>query len=109
MPKLLFARDARDAAEERRLRKLAGARHAPGDLPPDRHRRAVLRRARPHRPCHPDRHRPSSTPRPSPGYGDVRHLRDATAAGSSTTRFKERSTRLRLSQPQHDATLTGSA
>jgi transposase len=31
MPKLLFARAARDAGEERQLRKLAGARHAPGD------------------------------------------------------------------------------
>ena len=31
MPKLLFARVARDAGEERQLGKLAGARHAPGD------------------------------------------------------------------------------
>jgi transposase len=31
MPKLLFARAARDAGEERQLPKLAGARHAPGD------------------------------------------------------------------------------
>lgn len=31
MPKLLFARPPRDAAEERQVRKLAGARHAPGD------------------------------------------------------------------------------
>ena len=31
MPKLLFARAARDAGEERQLRQLAGARHAPGD------------------------------------------------------------------------------
>ena len=31
MPKLLFARAARDAGEERQLRRLAGARHAPGD------------------------------------------------------------------------------
>jgi transposase len=31
MPKLLYARAARDAEEERQLRKLAGARHAPGD------------------------------------------------------------------------------
>src|SRR5215831_12953503 len=31
MPKLLFARAARDAGEERQLGKLAGARHAPGD------------------------------------------------------------------------------
>ncbi len=31
MPKLLYARAARDAGEERQLRKLAGARHAPGD------------------------------------------------------------------------------
>lgn len=31
MPKLLFARPPRDATEERLIRKLAGARHAPGD------------------------------------------------------------------------------
>jgi len=31
MPKLLFARAARDAEEELAVRKLAGARHAPGD------------------------------------------------------------------------------
>jgi transposase len=31
MPKLLFARAARDEGEERAVRKLAGARHAPGD------------------------------------------------------------------------------
>jgi len=31
MPKLLYARAARDAEEERQLCKLAGARHAPGD------------------------------------------------------------------------------
>src|SRR5918995_2078525 len=31
MPKLLFARPPLDAVEERRIRKLAGARHAPGD------------------------------------------------------------------------------
>lgn len=31
MPKLLFARPPRDAAEERQIHKLAGARHAPGD------------------------------------------------------------------------------
>jgi transposase len=31
MPKLLHARPALDAAEERRIRKLAGSRHAPGD------------------------------------------------------------------------------
>jgi transposase len=31
MPKLLFARAARDDGEERAVRKLAGARHAPGD------------------------------------------------------------------------------
>jgi transposase len=31
MPKLLFARPPLDAAEERRIRKLAGARHAPAD------------------------------------------------------------------------------
>ena len=31
MPKLLFARAARDADEERRVRKLAASRHAPGD------------------------------------------------------------------------------
>jgi hypothetical protein len=31
MPKLLFARPPVDAAEERQIRKLAGARHAPGD------------------------------------------------------------------------------
>ena len=31
MPKLLFARAACDAGEERQLRRLAGARHAPGD------------------------------------------------------------------------------
>jgi len=31
MPKLLFARAARDAGKERQPRKLAGARHAPGD------------------------------------------------------------------------------
>jgi transposase len=31
MPKLLFARAARDAGEERQLRRLAGARHAPAD------------------------------------------------------------------------------
>jgi transposase len=31
MPKLLFARAAHDAGEERQVRKLAGARHAPGD------------------------------------------------------------------------------
>src|SRR3954451_22022143 len=31
MPKLLFARPPMDAAEERRMRKLAGARHAPAD------------------------------------------------------------------------------
>src|SRR4051794_40529341 len=31
MPKLLFARPPRDAAEERTIRKLARARHAPAD------------------------------------------------------------------------------
>ena len=31
MPKLLSARPAGDAAEERKIRRLAGARHAPGD------------------------------------------------------------------------------
>src|SRR3954470_14151307 len=31
MPKLLFARPPLDAVEERKVRKLAGARHAPGD------------------------------------------------------------------------------
>jgi transposase len=31
MPKLLFARPPLDAAEERKIRKLAGARHAPAD------------------------------------------------------------------------------
>src|SRR3954452_25319086 len=31
MPKLLFARPPLDAVEERKLRKLAGARHAPAD------------------------------------------------------------------------------
>ncbi|WP_031170497.1 helix-turn-helix domain-containing protein [Streptosporangium roseum] len=31
MPKLLFARPPLDAAEDRKIRKLAGARHAPGD------------------------------------------------------------------------------
>jgi transposase len=31
MPKLLFARPPLDADEERKIRKLAGARHAPGD------------------------------------------------------------------------------
>jgi transposase len=31
MPKLLFARAARDEREERDVRRLAGARHAPGD------------------------------------------------------------------------------
>lgn len=31
MPKLLRARPPRDAVEERRIRKLAGSRHAPGD------------------------------------------------------------------------------
>jgi len=31
MPKLLFARAARGDEEERAVRKLAGARHAPGD------------------------------------------------------------------------------
>src|SRR3712207_621825 len=31
MPKLLFARPPIDAVEERRFRKLAGARHAPAD------------------------------------------------------------------------------
>src|SRR5918998_2767235 len=31
MPKLLFARPPFDAAEERQIRKLAGARHAPAD------------------------------------------------------------------------------
>jgi transposase len=31
MPKLLRARPAADAAEEEKIRKLAGARHAPGD------------------------------------------------------------------------------
>src|SRR3712207_3906853 len=31
MPKLLFARPPVDAAEERQVRKLAGARHAPAD------------------------------------------------------------------------------
>jgi transposase len=31
MPKLLFARSAEDATEERQVRKLAGSRHAPGD------------------------------------------------------------------------------
>jgi transposase len=31
MPKLLFARPAEDATEERQVRKLAGSRHAPGD------------------------------------------------------------------------------
>ena len=31
MPKLLFARPPIDAVEERRIRKLAGAQHAPAD------------------------------------------------------------------------------
>src|SRR3954464_6963853 len=31
MPKLLFARPPLDAVEERKIRKLAGARHAPAD------------------------------------------------------------------------------
>src|SRR5918911_1635529 len=31
MPKLLFARPSVDAVEERKIRKLAGARHAPAD------------------------------------------------------------------------------
>ena len=31
MPKLLFARPPIDAVEERKVRKLAGARHAPAD------------------------------------------------------------------------------
>src|SRR3954464_3448457 len=31
MPKLLFARPPADAAEQRKIRKLAGARHAPAD------------------------------------------------------------------------------
>src|SRR3712207_9164129 len=31
MPKMLFARPPVDAVEERRIRKLAGARHAPAD------------------------------------------------------------------------------
>src|ERR687893_2550133 len=31
MPKLLFARPPGDAVEERKIRKLAGARHAPAD------------------------------------------------------------------------------
>src|SRR3954463_3056589 len=31
MPKLLFARPPVDAMEERKIRKLAGARHAPAD------------------------------------------------------------------------------
>ena len=31
MPKLLFARPAQDATEERQVRKLAGSRHARGD------------------------------------------------------------------------------
>ncbi|MFF3444726.1 helix-turn-helix domain-containing protein [Streptosporangium sp. NPDC002721] len=31
MPKLLFARAPKDAIEERKIRKLAGARHAPAD------------------------------------------------------------------------------
>jgi hypothetical protein len=31
MPKLLFARPPVDVVEERRIRKLAGARHAPAD------------------------------------------------------------------------------
>src|ERR687894_1601841 len=31
MPRLLFARPPLDAVEERRIRKLAGARHAPAD------------------------------------------------------------------------------
>jgi transposase len=31
MPKLLFARPPADAEEERKIRKLAGSRHAPGD------------------------------------------------------------------------------
>src|SRR4051812_50166889 len=31
MPKLLFARPPLDAVEERKVRKLAGARHAPAD------------------------------------------------------------------------------
>src|SRR4051812_48899142 len=31
MPKLLFARPPMDAVEERKIRKLAGARHAPAD------------------------------------------------------------------------------
>ncbi len=31
MPKILCARPAADAAEEQKIRKLAGARHAPGD------------------------------------------------------------------------------
>ncbi|MFI6369194.1 helix-turn-helix domain-containing protein [Nocardia sp. NPDC050630] len=31
LPKVLVARPARDVVEERKIRKLAGARHAPGD------------------------------------------------------------------------------
>src|SRR5258708_39176828 len=31
MPKLLYARPPADAEEERKVRKLAGSRHAPGD------------------------------------------------------------------------------
>lgn len=31
MPKLLFARSAQDASEDRQVRKLANSRHAPGD------------------------------------------------------------------------------
>ncbi len=31
MPKLLFARPAQDAPEERQVRKLASSRHAPAD------------------------------------------------------------------------------
>ncbi|MGF6889220.1 hypothetical protein ABIA39_008683 [Nocardia sp. GAS34] len=31
LPKVSVARPARDALEERKIRKLAGARHAPGD------------------------------------------------------------------------------
>ncbi|KLL09635.1 transposase, partial [Protofrankia coriariae] len=31
MPKLLYARPPADTEEERKIRKLAGSRHAPGD------------------------------------------------------------------------------
>src|SRR5947209_14083706 len=41
MPKLLHARAAKDALEERQVRKLAGSRHAPGDW--QRRARMVVR------------------------------------------------------------------